>query len=74
MKKLLRNHSTSVLAVLASVFLAAVIVGYVWGISFLIFEVNKANENAAASAPPPQFDLSAAASLDYRGISTSTLQ
>src|ERR1700722_20217544 len=64
MKKILRNHSTSVLAVLAFIFLGAIIAAYTWGISYLIFDINEANDSATSTAQAPQFNLSAAAQLD----------
>jgi len=72
MKKILRNHSTSVLAVLALIFLGAIAASYVWGITYLIFDINEANGRVTPNGQIPQFNLDGAAQLDYRGISTST--
>jgi hypothetical protein len=72
MKKILRNHSILVLAVLAFIFLSAIIASYVWGITYLIFDINEANGRTATGMQIPQFNLDAAAQLNYRRVSAST--
>jgi hypothetical protein len=66
-KKILRDHLASILAILAIIFLATIAVAYVWGISYLIFDINEINGHATTNTQVPQFNLSAAAQLNYRG-------
>lgn len=72
MKKILRDHGVSVLSALAIIFLVAIIAVYSWGIGYLIFDINAANNGVAPAAPAAQFKLDAAAKLDYRGTLQAT--
>lgn len=68
MHTLLRKKSFYLLVGLAIFFLAVVIGFYSWGIGYLVIAVNQANNgNPAGQTSPAQFNLDAAAKLDYRG-------
>ena len=70
--RLLREHFFAVLALLAIAFLVATIGFYIWGIGYLAVAVGRANGGPAAGAAAQQFNLAAAAKLDYRGIAPAT--
>ena len=68
MQNFLRKHINSFLAALALAFIAVIAAYFVWGIGFLISQINAAtvvnpNGNGASAA----FNLKDAAKIDYRG-------
>jgi hypothetical protein len=67
MKTFLRNHPETTLIVLAIVFLAAIIGLYFWGVNDIIVTVNHAL-NYVPGQQDVEFNLSAAAKLDLRGL------
>jgi hypothetical protein len=66
--KLLRNHFSIALIFLAIAFLVVIIGFYVWGIGYLATTVTQASVGKNAGASVLQFNLDAAAKLDYRGL------
>lgn len=68
MKQFLRHHPEVLLITLAIVFLALIIVSFVLGMEQVVYQIDRAtdaNGNAGGSA---MFDISAAQSLDLRGL------
>lgn len=70
MKKILQNHLNSLLVVLAFIFLALIIGAFIWGVSDIVVQGNKAAKSDTTAAQTPGFDLSDAAKLNYRGTMT----
>ena len=68
MKRFLKNYTNTLLAVLAVIFLAILIGYFVWGIGYVVSEVDKANASQIANTQISDFNISAAAALDYRGL------
>lgn len=74
MQKLIKSHPEIVLVSVAVVLLATIIGYFSWGMSAVIFELNRALKTSV-SQEKPGFDLQDAARLDLRGLvdtSTST--
>jgi hypothetical protein len=68
MKNFLKNHMNTVLIVLVIVFLAIIVGYFIWGIGYVTSEVDKADDSQTATAQTFDFNLKAAAALDYRGL------
>lgn len=72
MKKILQRHVTTFLIGITAIFLVIIVGYFVWGIGYLLMEVDQANNGQASNAASQDFDLNAAARLDYRGIAVAT--
>lgn len=72
MQKIFREHSVAVLATLVIVFLAVMIGYYTWGVGYLLTSENKVEKQNATQTQIPEFNLEAAAQLDYRGTMSSS--
>jgi hypothetical protein len=68
MKKIVRNYFSVLLVIGASVFLVVVVGSFMWGIGYIVTEVGRATNSQVSKPNAPAFDLSGAASLDYKGL------
>jgi hypothetical protein len=68
MKKIINNHISLLLAILALVFFGLIVGYFVWGVGDVIAQVQLASHNASSTGQIPNFDLKGAASIDYRGV------
>lgn len=71
MKKFFLAHPDVILATVAIILLVVLIGFFSWGINDVVFEIEHASVSVGNQAQSG-FDIQAAASLDFRGISTST--
>lgn len=68
MKRFLRKHLEIALAVLAVIFVAAIIVAFTWGLNSVVGSVNGAVNANGSGGANTSFNLDAAKQLDLRGL------
>jgi len=68
MWKFFKKHSELALTGLTVLFLAIIVAYFVWGITVLVIDLNRALGRGTVPPPPVSFDLKGAAALDLKGL------
>jgi hypothetical protein len=68
MKKFLRNYANAVLTVFALVFFGIILGYFFWGVGVVIVNVQAASHVEPATQQLQNFNVSAAAGLNYKGV------
>jgi hypothetical protein len=55
---------------LTLVFLALTAASFIWGVSYVVMEINRADANQTATSQVTSFDLKDAAALNYHGMTS----
>lgn len=68
MSTFLKKYTNAMLVGLTVLFLVLIIGSFVWGIGYLVTELNPPATGSQTGNAVQGYDLAGAASLDYRGI------
>ena len=72
MRKFFTTNVNTILVSVAVVFLALIVGYFIWGIGYIVTQVGSADTAKLTASEIPSFDLQDAASLNYRGVATSS--
>ncbi len=72
MRNFFKKNTNVVLTSLAIFFLAIIVGYFAVGFSYIVTEVNDVNANRTPGSQISDFNINAAAALDYKGLATST--